>query len=205
MKRVSFLAACVLGLAAAYIETAYAGCEMLVGRALSDKQLWINIAGDWRDFNEMGELRQSGQRKIAFVYVVQRTETDANSTGALVIKSGRKNVPGGIRGPDTVRLVRDRASAKAYCEITENSELFMRSNVSKKAYDEYHDYDFGESTTSGGPGFATTIKDFHVGLKRGSPAQCVRTDSSTRSRRDNGYRGTCGLNFHSTRTLWTSE
>ena len=182
MKTISFLAVCVLGLTIAALETADAGCEMLSGKgSLSDKQLWINLAGDWRNFSEITELPESGQRKIGFIYVIQRTETDVNSTGAVVIKSGRKNVPGGVRGPDAVRLVRDQASAKAYCEIAKNSELFVRSNVSKKAYDEYHDYDFGEGKTSGGAGFATTIKDFHVGLKRGSPVQCVRTDSSTDS------------------------
>jgi len=184
MKRISFLAVCVaiLGLATTSLDTAYAGCEMLTGRALSDKQLWINFAGGWRDFKEIGELPQSGQRKIAFIYVIQRMETDVNSTGAVVIKSGRKNVPGGVRGPDTVHLVRDQASVKAYCEMTKNSELFARRAVNKKAYDEYHDYDFGEDRTSGGAEFATTIKDFHIGLKRGGLAQCVRTDSSTDSR-----------------------
>jgi hypothetical protein len=182
MKRISFLTVCVLGLATAALETADAGCEMLSSKgSLSGGQLWVNLAGDWRNFNEIAEFPESGQRKIAFVYVVQRMETDPNSTGAVVIKSGRKNVPGGVRGPDTVRLVRDQASAKAYCEITKNSDLFVRRNVSKKAYDEYHDYDFGESKTSGGPGFATTIGDFHIGLKRGNPTQCVRTDSSTDS------------------------
>ena len=179
MKRISFLAVCILGLATTAIEMAYASCEMLSGKgSLSDKQLWINLAGDWRNFSEITELPESGQRKIAFIYVIQRTEADANSTGAVVIKSGRKNVPGGARGPDTVRLLRDQASAKAYCEMTKNSELFERKTVSKKAYDEYHDYDFREDRTAGGVEFATTIKDFHVGLKRGSPAQCVRTDSS---------------------------
>jgi hypothetical protein len=183
MKRISFLAVCVpiLGLATASLETAYAGCEALTGRALSDKQLWINFAGDWRDFNQISELPQSGQRKIAFIYVIRRSETDANSTGAVVIKSGIKNIAGGVRGPDTVHLVRDQASAKAYCEMTKNSELFTRRTVNKKAYDEYHDYDFEDDRTSGGAEFATTIRDFHVGLKHGSPAQCVRTDSSTDS------------------------
>jgi hypothetical protein len=184
MKRVSLLAVCVpiLGLAIAFVQTAYAGCEMLSGKGpLSDKQLWINLAGDWRKFNEVAELPELEQRRISFVYVIQRTEADANSTGAVVIKSGRKTVPGGIRGPDTVHLVRDQASAKAYCEMAKNSEIFIRKKVSKKAYDEYHDYDFGYDKTSGGAEFATTIKDFHVGLMRGSPAQCLRTDSSTDS------------------------
>jgi hypothetical protein len=183
MKRISFLAVCVplLGLATACIETAYAGCEMLSGKALSDRQLWINLGGDWRNLNEVNELPELAQKKVSFIYVVQRTEADTNSTGALVIKSGRKNVAGGVRGPDTVHLVRDQASAKAFCEMTRNSELFARRTVNKKAYDEYHDYDFGEDRTSGGAEFETTIKDFHVGLKRGSPAQCVRTDSSTDS------------------------
>jgi hypothetical protein len=180
MKRISFLAVCVplLGLATACIETAYAGCEMLSGKALNDRQLWINLGGDWRNLNEVNELPELTQKRVSFIYVVQRTEADTNSTGAVVIKSGRKNVAGGIRGPDTVHLVRDQASAKAFCEMTRNSELFAHRTVNKKAYDEYHDYDFGYEKTSGGSGFATTIKDFHVGLKRGSPTQCVRTDSS---------------------------
>jgi hypothetical protein len=182
MKRISFLAVFVLGLATACIETAYAGCEMLSGKGLlSDKQLWVNLAGDWRNFNEVTEVPELAQRKVSFIYVIQRAETDASSTGAVVIKSGRKNVPGGVRGPDTVHLVRDQASAKAYCEMTSSSELFARRMVSKKAYDEYHDYDFGYDKTSGGSEFGSTIKDFHVGLKYGSPARCVRTDSSTDS------------------------
>jgi hypothetical protein len=183
MKRISFLAVCVpiLGLVTAFLGTAYAGCEALSDKQLSDKQLWINVAGKWDDFNKMPDLPQLGQRKIAFMYVIRRSETDANSTGAVVIKSGRKSIAGGARGPDTVRLVRDQASAKAYCEMIKNSEIFARRAVSKKAYDQYHDYDFGKDKTSGGAEFATTIKDFHVGLRRGSPAQCVRTDSSTDS------------------------
>jgi hypothetical protein len=181
MKRISLLALCVFGLATASLETAYAGCELLAGRQLSDKQLWVRVAGDWRDFTQMSELSELAQRKVSFIYVIQRSESDTSSTGAVLIKSGRKNTVGGLRGPDTVRLVRDQASARAYCEMTNSSELFARKTVNKKAYDEYHDYDFGADRTSGGPEFSPTIRNFHVGLKRGSPAQCVRTNSSTDS------------------------
>jgi len=181
MKRDSRFAICILvaGLTVACIETVQAGCEMLAGKALSDRQLWVHVAGDWQDFSKVNELPVSGRRKIAFVYVIQRFESAADSTGAVVIKSGRKNVAGGVRGPDTVLLVRDRASATAYCEMDKNSERFARRAVNKKAYDEYHDYDLAEDRTSGGTDFATTINDFHVGLKRGNPAQCVRTNAST--------------------------
>jgi len=59
MERVSLLAVCipVLGLAAAFVQTAYAGCEVLSGKGPpSDEQLLINLAGDWRQFNEVAEL-----------------------------------------------------------------------------------------------------------------------------------------------------
>lgn len=181
MKRIALFPFCFSIVVLATVSlgaTAHGSCELLAGRQLSDKQLWVDVGGDWRDFSQMSELSALAQRKVSFIYVIQRWESDANSAGALLIKSGRRNTVGGQRGPDTVRLVRDRASARAYCAMADNSELFARKTVKKKAYDEYHDYDIGDDRTSGGPEFSPTIRNFHVGLKRGSPSQCVRTSSS---------------------------
>jgi hypothetical protein len=181
MRRIFFLATFFLTFALAMntLGAAYANCEMLAGKTLRDRQLWVNVGGEWRDFNDVHEFPTRGLRRIPFVYVIQRSEGDTSNTGAIVIKSGLKNVPGGTRGPDNVRLIRDRASASAYCEMAGNREVFSRASVSKKAYDQYHDRDYGDENTVGGKEFGETIRDFHVGLKRNGA--CVRTNSSTDS------------------------
>lgn len=180
LARTSLLSKCIV--VAAFVvtasQTADAGCEILADEPLADQQLWVKTGGKWRDFDSVKPLPAGGPRKIPFVYVIRPTLPRANATGAIVIKSGRKNVAGGNRGPDTVRLVRDPASSTAYCEIAGNSDLFRRTNVRKKAYDEYHDHDYGAEKTSGGAEFASTIRNFHLGLKGTNPGQCMRTDAS---------------------------
>lgn len=178
--RISLLSLCVslAGLAVTAPQTADAGCEILAGQPIQDQQLWAKIRGRWLNFDTVQELPEGGSWKVPFIYVIARPFAGDGATGAIVIKSGRKNVPGGIRGPDTVRLVRDPASSTAYCEVAGNSEFFNRTNVRKKAYDEYHDYDYAADKTSGGAEFAASIKNFHVGLKGTQPGQCMHTDAS---------------------------
>lgn len=180
MDRTFLLSNCIV--VAAFVATASqaadAGCEMLAGKSLADRQLWVKAGGQWLEFDSVKPLPAGGLRKISFAYVVRPTVPRESATGAIVIKSGRKNVAGGIRGPDTVRLVRDLASSTAYCEIANNTDVFKRANVRKKAYDEYHDHDYGAEKTSGGAEFASTIGNFHLGLKGAQRGQCVRTDAS---------------------------
>lgn len=122
----------------AFATAAFASCEGIIGPASSKDSalLWRSEAG-WQPAEKLNDsLRKGAIKNVNFAYVVKENNADEPRAGAIAIKSGFTAADQSLL-PDYNRVTLYRPRIKDACSNSPYRPL--RSEVSKRAYDEYHE------------------------------------------------------------------